>query len=172
MAVRQHLMALERKGIVTRSAKNNGVGRPIYVYSLTEKGTGIFPHAYVKFCLDILRLIEKDRGRDGVIELLKARSAESCDELLRVCPRHCTCTEKVSNFLEHKNSKGGMAEAKKVGDTHVIDIYNCIISEVAHRYPEVCKFELDAMKGVFGRGIKLEYHMFDGFAACRFTVPC
>jgi predicted ArsR family transcriptional regulator len=171
MAVRQHLMDLEKKGIVTRSARNKGVGRPIYVYSLTDKAAGIFPHAYVKFSLDILRLIEKERGRDAVLDLLRARNAEICADLLSVCPRQCACDERLQRFIAHKNSEGSMAEVKRAGDRYVIDSYNCIISEVAVKYPEVCRYELDTMKTVFGRSTRLEHHMLDGFAACRFTTP-
>lgn len=171
MAVRQHLMALEKKGVVSRSALKSGVGRPMYVYALTAKGTDIFPHAYVKFSLDIMRLIEEENGRAGVLALLKKRSAKLCNDLLNVCPRHCNCAERVERFLAHKNSEGAMAEARKAGGGHVIDIYNCIISEIAVNYPEVCRYELNTMKTVFGKGTKLEHHMHDGFASCRFHIP-
>ena len=55
MGVRQHLIALERKGIVNYDARKHGIGRPVFIYNLTEKADDIFPKIYGEFSLGLLK---------------------------------------------------------------------------------------------------------------------
>jgi predicted ArsR family transcriptional regulator len=43
MGIRQHLNALEKKGIVTYVANRHGIGRPGFIYKLTELAEELFP---------------------------------------------------------------------------------------------------------------------------------
>ncbi|MDA8085331.1 MAG: winged helix-turn-helix transcriptional regulator [Nitrospiraceae bacterium] len=43
MGIRQHLLALERKNLIRYEMKKNGIGRPAFVYRLTELADDVFP---------------------------------------------------------------------------------------------------------------------------------
>ncbi|MDB4951609.1 MAG: putative transcriptional regulator [Gemmatimonadetes bacterium] len=45
-AVRAHLLALERDGLVEQRGVQRGVGKPAHVYALSADGEGLFPKAY------------------------------------------------------------------------------------------------------------------------------
>src|SRR5688572_1444520 len=45
-AVRSHLAALERDGLVTQSGLRRGIGKPAYAYALTPDAERFFPKAY------------------------------------------------------------------------------------------------------------------------------
>src|SRR5688572_1849363 len=45
-AVRSHLAALERDGLVRQGAVRRGVGKPAYAYDLTPDAERLFPKAY------------------------------------------------------------------------------------------------------------------------------
>ncbi|MCC2629799.1 MAG: putative transcriptional regulator [Thermomicrobiales bacterium] len=56
-AVRTHLSALERDGLVVQSGLRRGVGKPAYTYVLTPDAERLFPKAYgalLQLMLDIL----------------------------------------------------------------------------------------------------------------------
>src|SRR3990172_3073307 len=64
MGIRQHLLSLEKKGIVTYRSKKHGIGRPGFIYMLTESADYLFPKAYDKFAIEILNDINKYEGPD------------------------------------------------------------------------------------------------------------
>lgn len=171
MAVRQHLLALERKGAVTYAAKKCGVGRPVFQYYLTDKAKNMFPRSYVKFSLDMLKIIEEDSGRNAVLGLLKKRKGMMGSEISGVCPTGCSNGVKLDSFVEYLNAQGAMAESSRVKRSYFLNIYNCLIVEIADTYPEICTYELEFMRDVFGQGVKLEYHILDGSTSCCFSIP-
>ncbi|HEB01872.1 MAG TPA: ArsR family transcriptional regulator, partial [Nitrospirae bacterium] len=63
MAVRQHLMGLEKQGIITYKPKKSGIGRPVFLYSLTKKASDIFPKSYSDFVREMLSILEDEDGR-------------------------------------------------------------------------------------------------------------
>lgn len=171
MAVRQHILALENKGVVAHRSLKNGVGRPMYIYSLTDKALDMFPRSYSKFSLDILRLLEAEHGKMASINLLLKRAEETKSALARVCHAQCELHDRIERYLAHVNSEGSMAETLHMDGRQNIEIYNCVLSDVAHRYPEICTMELDTMRELFGPDTRLDYHIADGAASCRFSVP-
>src|SRR3954470_19358396 len=56
-AVRSHLAVLERDGLVQQNAVRRGVGKPAFVYNLTEEAERFFPKGYetaLRYLLDVL----------------------------------------------------------------------------------------------------------------------
>src|SRR4030043_766007 len=73
MGIRQHLISLERKGLVDYVARRYGVGRPAFLYKLTEKADDLFPKAYHKFILTTLKELEKNEAREKIEEIFRWR---------------------------------------------------------------------------------------------------
>jgi len=68
--IRRHLDVLLRDGYVSVLQERGGIGRPRYVFSLTEAGAELFPHHYVRLTRrlvdEIVALRPGDTaGRDG-----------------------------------------------------------------------------------------------------------
>src|SRR5690606_34427811 len=80
-AVRQHLGALERDGLVSRTkAAPSGVGRPGYVYRLTASAQDLFPTSYRQFAVDLVQGLIRIDGIGKVDELLEARCRKTAAE--------------------------------------------------------------------------------------------
>src|SRR5438046_7113515 len=79
MATLKHLAVLEGKGLVERSSRAAGRGRPRAFFALSRGSTGLFPEAYTHMTLCALRFIEEKMGRDAVERLLKQRAQEVLD---------------------------------------------------------------------------------------------
>src|SRR5881392_4294534 len=63
MATLKHLTVLEGKGLVERSSRAAGRGRPRAFFALSRGSTGLFPQSYTHMTLCALRFLEEKIGR-------------------------------------------------------------------------------------------------------------
>src|SRR6516162_320681 len=68
-AVRAHLAALERDGLVQQRSERRGSGKPSSVYDLTEASEYLFPKSYGQL-LDQLLDVLSEREPTGNVEML------------------------------------------------------------------------------------------------------
>src|SRR4029450_5854929 len=73
VAVRRHLDALERGGLVRQASRTAGRGRPPHVYDLTEAGHELFPRSYHQLVHQLLDAALAEFGPEAVERLLAAR---------------------------------------------------------------------------------------------------
>src|SRR3990170_5929509 len=83
MAVYRHVKDLEEAGLIERSAKRRGVGRPRLTLKLAPGASSIFPKAYASITCAVLELIEKRMGREAVEDALRSRQAAVVPEYER-----------------------------------------------------------------------------------------
>ena len=75
-AVRSHLTALERDGVVDRGGvRRESVGKPARIYRLSTAGEELFARAYAPMLLAFLDLLREWDGPEGLTEVLSAVGA-------------------------------------------------------------------------------------------------
>ena len=75
-AVRSHLAALERDGVVARGGtRRESVGKPARIYGLSTAAEELFPRAYAPMLLALLDLLVEWDGAEGLTEVLGAVGA-------------------------------------------------------------------------------------------------
>src|SRR5438552_2981734 len=79
MATLKHLTVLETKGLVERSSRPGGRGRPRAFFALSAGSASLFPEAYTHMTLCALRFIEEKIGREAIVRLLRQRAQEVLD---------------------------------------------------------------------------------------------
>src|SRR5581483_685827 len=57
---RQHLVALERDGLVAHRDLRDGPGRPRHLYGLTPAGDALFPRNYAGLANELLEYVEDE----------------------------------------------------------------------------------------------------------------
>ncbi len=75
MGVRQHLVALERDGVIAHRAEQRGKGRPSHVYALTPAGDELFPRSYPQLVSGFIQATRQALGEDGLEAVFEARNA-------------------------------------------------------------------------------------------------
>src|SRR6266487_7047989 len=77
-AVRMHIAALHRDGIVAQvgSQRDTG-GKPARLYGLTREGEELFPKAYALVLAKLVEEIVRTEGRERAIQLLRAVGAQA-----------------------------------------------------------------------------------------------
>jgi len=74
MAVRRHLSKLEKEKIIQSKMVRQHVGRPTYVYDLSQKGEDSFPKDYKQFALEVLEDLESIGDETLVNAILKGEN--------------------------------------------------------------------------------------------------
>lgn len=170
MAVRQHLMALERNGMVKYEAKRNGIGRPVFIYRLTNKATDYFPKAYKRFMGEMFSLIEETHGNDRLVELLDMRYKKHLERLKPIVHQGGTLKERLEVLVKELNKEGCMVELHKAQDAFTLNLHNCVLDGVAQRHRELCNFEKGLYSELLGTDVQLLQCQQDGAHACSFLA--
>jgi len=173
MGVRQHLLVLERNGIVEYITKRRGVGRPGYLYRLTEKAGGLFPNGYADFSLDILKDIEKYEGREKVDELFRRRTERIVSEKIKTFSEKSVLSQRVSALAEMLSSEGGIVELEEDDKDFKLKQFNCPLPKVASRFREACACDFRLLQALVGEGVPIQQQqtLADGALHCLYLIP-
>ena len=170
MGIRQHLLSLERKGLIDYVTKKQGIGRPAFLYRLTDKAKNLFPKSYHIFMLDTLRDIEKNDGRDKIDEIFKWRKMRLLDDTKNVFSDK-DLYEKIFVFKDYLESKGYLVELDENDNYYTLKEFNCPILLVAIEFNEACKHELQLYKDILGSEVKRQECITNGDLSCTYIIP-
>lgn len=134
-AVRTHVAALERDGLVRSAGTQRSTGgKPARLYELTPEAEELFPKAYALVLAELVVQLREEEGDDVAVERLRrvgrrlgTRVAAAGDDRVRV--------EAAAGLLE---SIGGSVEVVERADGWLIRGSGCPLSRVVAADPDVC----------------------------------
>jgi predicted ArsR family transcriptional regulator len=135
-AVRDHLAALLREGVVQEAGRQRGVSRPAVVYGIVPDAEAVFSKAYIPFVAHLLRVLRErlpQRELDEIMHLVGRRFAAEWPRLRGDLPQR---GEAVSLLLE---DLGALNTVEKLDGGSIIRGYGCLLSAAVHGRPEVCR---------------------------------
>ena len=172
VAVRRHLEALERDGVVTQATRASGRGRPAHVYALTQAGHGLFPRNYDQLLHQLLEAAGAELGQEAVERLFAHRRR-------MLAERHAERTagrplaETARALAELQDANGYMAEWMPDGEGgFLVCEHNCAIPSVAARYSAACRNELALLQDLAGPGVEVQRvaHLQAGDHVCAYRL--
>jgi len=170
MATLKHLNGLEAKGLVERSFKGGGRGRPRAFFNLSKNSATLFPEAYTHMTLCALNFIEEKMGREAVVRLLKQRAQEVLDANRNRIPDG-GLSDRVGELVKIRDEGGYMAEVGHARK-NVVEMleHNCPIMAVAESYPEACGVEREMFQNLIRADIETSHRVVAGDPVCRFLI--
>ena len=171
MGIRQHLLSLERKGLIDYVTNKKGIGRPAFLYKLTQNADNLFPKAYHTFIVDTLKDIENNEGREKVDELFKWRRMRLTKDTKDVLGDKTEINEKVYGLKNMLEIKGYITELDESADSFILKEYNCPIFQVASAYTEACEHELQFYREILGKEVKRQECLTKGNTSCTYIIP-
>lgn len=171
MGIRQHLLILEKNGVVEYFARKKGVGRPGFFYRLTDSADTLFPKAYEEFALNLLIDIEKNEGKGKINEIFKRRYERILAETSESLSGKDSISERLSALAEILQKDGYIVELEENGKYFRLKQFNCIISKIAFRYKEACKYDLQLFKSLIGEDVTRQQCISDGASSCAYLIP-
>ncbi|HEU4793485.1 MAG TPA: winged helix-turn-helix transcriptional regulator [Nitrolancea sp.] len=171
MAVRKHLSALERDGLIESTVVRRPVGRPVHVYRLSVLAEDFFPKHYHVVITDLLSdLLELDGEQK--VELLLARRAERTRHFLAERVNKAgTFEERVEALAEGMDELGYLAAWERIDDsTYMIRQFNCAIQRVATCFPVVCQYESESFGEILDADVERCSHILAGDCMCGYLI--
>ncbi|MBI5075671.1 MAG: winged helix-turn-helix transcriptional regulator [Nitrospirae bacterium] len=171
MGIRQHLLSLEKKGLVSYTAKKHGIGRPGFVYTLTESADELFPKTYDRLALDILKQVKKNEGQEKINKIFVWRRDKVLRQKKEALSGLTGIDELMHGLKDLLISEGYVADLEKEADRYILKSYNCPIRKVAAEFNEACLEELQLFRELLNRNVSMEQCMGQGGPSCVFSIP-
>jgi len=170
-AVRQHLTALERDGVVARGRTQPSGGRPEQVYVITEKGQESFPRQYSWFSEMLIGALRAGLGEDGAAARLAEMGKSVGAGIAQRMPQATGRKERVASTAAAMSELGYETNVADTEGGLDIEAQNCVFHQLAVKYPEICKFDLALLSSATGQKVEHRTCMARGDAKCcfRFT---
>ena len=170
VTVRAHLSVLERDRLVTYREERGKVGRPFYVYSLTEEAEALFPKNYHIVTNRVLDSLSALTGQEGV-ERLSTHMAQSWASERKPRLEGKPFEDQVREVAKIRTEEGAWAEVEQVGEEFYITQFNCSCPKSSSRHPEVlCATELAYMRQLLGPNVERIEWAREGARACKYRV--
>ncbi|EEL48750.1 MULTISPECIES: helix-turn-helix transcriptional regulator [Bacillus cereus group] len=171
MAVRRHLSKLEKEQVIQSKMVRQHVGRPTYVYALSERGEDSFPKDYKKFALEMLEDLEQIGDETLVNAILKARTNRMEEQLQKRVSRQDNVLQKLREVAIMQEENGYMVQVKQEEKSYILQKQNCPLKAVAEKYPQLCLEEENMYKRLFSdENVKVLSNMCDGDCHCSYHI--
>lgn len=171
MAVRKHLSALEREGLIDSSVVRRRVGRPARAYRLTEQSDDLFPKGYDSIAVEFLSDLVAMDGPDKVDLLFNRRADRTFSYLEARVGRATTFDERVAALAAGMDELGYLTCWEKTGpDTYAVSQYNCAIQRIATTFPQACHYELETYRRLLNADVQRACHLMAGDHMCSYII--
>jgi len=171
MGIRQHLITLEKKGLVGYAPIKKGVGRPGFVYKLNEAAEELFPQTYDNLALGILKDIRKHDGNEKIGKIFDWRRERIFNESKEALTGKETVGEKLDALKGFLENEGHLVEISNGTDHYNLKQYHCPIKKVAAEFEEACSSELRLYRDLLGKDVKRTQTVSEGADACLYVIP-
>ena len=170
VAVRRHLAALMGEGLVRVEVKRMPVGRPVYLYSLTEAAEDLFPQHYALLLLELLEDLANLEGREKV-ELLFRRRKERLKSAYAPRLKGRDLEGRVGEMALILSESGCMATCQRLpGGNFILKESHCTLAQVAERFQEVCDIEREMLEELIQAKVERLSHIAQGDSYCSYLI--
>ena len=173
MAVRQHLYALQREGLVASEERPVPIGRPAKFWRLTREADHLFPEAYAELSVALIDSVKDAFGQEGLERVLTSRCARQRVDYGKRIKLHDSLDRKLAELAKVRTEEGYMAEVRREDDGSFLLVENhCPICAAANACQGFCSTELDLFRSVLGPGVTVERaeHIIKGDNRCVYRV--
>lgn len=170
--VREHMMRLERQGLVERFAvPRDGRGRPRHRYRLTGRAHALFPSRDKKLMGELLAFL-REQGEGALVERFFQTYWDERTQRVRAQLAGVQADDAVQRLdvLRHVlEEEGFMPEIDATEDEIVIRECNCPFPEAVKQTRLPCRLEADFFEALFDEPAERVSYIPDGNAACTYT---
>lgn len=169
VTVRHHLNGLQAEGLIEAESVRRKVGRPYYVYSISERGQELFPKRYVRLTSRLLSEM-KDRLPEGVIAEVFQGVVDSVLDEHRGEFEHLDTEARLDYLVKILTEEGFLSKWERTEDGYALIEYSCPYLSVGNEHAEICHFDKQLILGIMEMPVQQRSCMLNGANCCQFTV--
>jgi len=170
VGIRQHLTALEDRGLVTHRKLAGQPNRPTHLYRLSEAGKATFIKRYDLLAAALVRTATEELGPDAALRLVEHAGIQVASEVATQSSDRATKAHDALVYLDPAVACRGDISTGPQGDLRVV-LYQCPFQAVSKEHPGVCPA---FFRGFFGTLLGTRRvgctPVSDGFACCALSV--
>lgn len=167
-AVRSHLLALEREGLVNRKGSHPGTRRPHELFQLTSRAQKLLVQASDASLSALLEAMKQRLSAKQLRELLESGGAALASRFEKDGAKR-TLRARVQNAARLLNALGGAAKVEKTEDGFCIRSHGCPLTAVVAEHPETCLLVENFLTRVIGARVR-EHCLRGAQSRCRFSI--
>lgn len=163
-AIRQHLAALERDGLVLRGETRPTGRRPEQLYRLTDHAKEQFPRQYQMLASVLIDEVADIIGPEALAALMRSMGRKlALDRESQVVDE--------ARIVQHMNQAGYQSEVflRASGEPEIV-AHNCVFHRLAAAHPVVCELDLALIGALGGAEVDHTECMVRGGDVCRFKL--
>lgn len=170
VAVRRHLGNLERDRLVEHEQVRRAVGRPGFVYHLSEPATLLFPSSYHHLAAQVLKAVTGMFGQEAVDLIFEQRRVEM-ERLYGARINGHNLRERLARLAELRTEEGYMATWEEKDDgSFVFHQHHCPIIWVAEYCGPACLEEVTMVSDLLDADVVRHSHQVAGDATCSYEI--
>jgi predicted ArsR family transcriptional regulator len=166
-AAHQHVMAMEREGLIERGSAIRTKGRPSQGYRLSAAGKSTFPRQYALLARQLLEELSRHLGPEELrvamgrigLSLADSLRSEIGSDPREMVPRIAGLMRELG-YESHSIDDAAGAE---------IEAHNCVFHDLAMADPAICEVDLALLRSLSGKAVEHRRCMARGQRSCRFA---
>ena len=140
VTVRHHLNALQAEGLIRAESVRRKVGRPYYVYSLSEKGQELFPKRYVRLTSRLLDELKIHLPTQAFNDVL-SNVVDSVLEEHRGEFEHLQVEDRLDYLVKLLADEGFLAHWEKTEEGYLVTEFSCPYISLGETHSEICTID-------------------------------
>lgn len=169
VSVRHHISNLQSESLVNVEESRKGVGRPVHLFSLSEKGVELFPGRYLRLTNRLLEEIKDTLPEDTVKELFSAVASSMIDNHVDEL-NQLPFDERLKGLMQLLSEEGFEAEIEVKDDRVLIRELSCPYFRVGISHPEVCTIDQTFIANALSVPVERVECLLDGDSLCTFSI--
>lgn len=169
VTVRHHLNGLQAEGLIESESVRRKVGRPYFVYSISEKGQELFPKRYVRLTSRLLEELKNRLPSEMIREIMQG-VVQNVIADHQGQYEHLPLEKRLDYLIELLGEEGFLAHWQKNDDGYTIIEYSCPYLSVGQKHTEVCTFDKELMLQVIQAPVTQHSCMLEGADCCEFSI--
>jgi predicted ArsR family transcriptional regulator len=149
-AVRTHLAALERDGLVAQGGLRPSARKPAFEFELTPEAEELLSRAYAPALGALLAALDAQLGPAVAGDLLRRAGKQ----LAGAPPPAGNAETRLAAAVDVLNGLGGLAEAEISRETLRIRGYGCPLATVVAGHPEACELAAALVSEIVGQPMR------------------
>jgi predicted ArsR family transcriptional regulator len=169
VTVRHHLHSLQAEGLLDVRSVRRKVGRPYYVYTLSERGNELFPQRYVHLSSRLLDELKARYPQEMVAELFH-NVVESIVDEHRDHFESLSFEDRLDYLVKLLAQEGFLASWEHTESGYSLTEYSCPYFSIGQKHVEVCVLDRQIIQLVLGTEAEQQSCVLNGDDCCQFSL--